>query len=37
MDPRDVNPLGIEKARIMQTGHQVDDATTGKGLEVVDP
>jgi ankyrin repeat protein len=37
MDPRDVTPLGIEKARSMQTGHQVDDATTGKGLEVIDP
>jgi len=36
MDPRDVSPLGIEKARAMQTGHQVNDPTTGKGLEVTD-
>ncbi len=37
MDPRDVTPLGIERARAMQTGHQVDDATTGKGLIVEEP
>jgi ankyrin repeat protein len=37
MDPRDVTPLGIEKARALQTGHQVSDVKTGKGLEVVDP
>ncbi len=37
MDPRDVTPLGIERARAMQTGHQVDDATTGKGLVVEEP
>ncbi|MDR0779895.1 MAG: ankyrin repeat domain-containing protein [Pseudomonadales bacterium] len=37
MDPRDVTPLGIEQARALQTGHQVDDSRTGKGLEVVDP
>jgi ankyrin repeat protein len=36
MDPRDVTPLGIEHARAMQTGHQVSDATTGKGLVVED-
>ena len=36
MDPRNVAPLGIEKARLMQTGHQVKDATTGKGLQVTD-
>jgi len=34
MDPRDVTPLGIERARAIQTGHQVDDAITGKGLVV---
>lgn len=40
MDPRAATPRTIEMARAMQTGHQVDDATTGKGLEVeeqVDP
>jgi hypothetical protein len=37
MDPRDVTPLGIERARAMQIGHQVDDATTGKGLVVEEP
>jgi ankyrin repeat protein len=36
MDPRAATPRTIELARQMQTGHQVDDATTGKGLEVVD-
>lgn len=36
MDPRDVTPRGIEQARAMQTGHQVSDATTGKGLVVED-
>lgn len=36
MDPRNVTPIGIEKARLMQTGHQVQDATTGKGLQVTE-
>jgi ankyrin repeat protein len=36
MDPRAATPRTIELARIMQTGHQVDDATTGKGLVVKD-
>jgi ankyrin repeat protein len=36
MDPRAATPLTIELARAMQTGHQVTDATTGKGLEVKD-
>lgn len=34
MDPRAATPLIIEQARVMQTGHQVDDSTTGKGLQV---
>jgi hypothetical protein len=34
MDPRAATPLTIELARAMQTGHQVTDSTTGKGLEV---
>ena len=36
MDPRNVTPIGIEQARLMQTGHQVQDATTGKGLQVAE-
>jgi ankyrin repeat protein len=36
MDPRAATPRTIELARRMQTGHQVDDATTGKGLEVAE-
>lgn len=36
MDPRAATPRTIELARQMQTGHQVDDATTGKGLVVED-
>jgi ankyrin repeat protein len=36
MDPRAATPLTIELARALQTGHQVTDAVTGKGLEVVD-
>ncbi len=34
MDPRAATPLTIELARVMQTGHQVTDSTTGKGLQV---
>jgi uncharacterized protein len=34
MDPRAATPRTIELARAMQTGHQVTDSTTGKGLEV---
>lgn len=36
MDPRAATPRTIELARAMQTGHQVTDSTTGKGLEVKD-
>jgi ankyrin repeat protein len=36
MDPRAATPRTIELARLMQTGHQVTDSTTGKGLEVVE-